>query len=127
MYKVHPQSNASAPLLDACSFPEVLKGLAWFVCLPHTSPGPCFCKARRGSPSRGDLEGVGLLPCGTSADHYRGADDQTQGPLRSLGQHNQRGIRNFRHPGFDMTRTWYFPQYEVAKGTWNNREFGSEP
>lgn len=66
MCRVHPQGYAST-LLNACSIPEVLKGLAWFVYLPDTFPGPCFCKARKGSPSRGDLEGVGLLPGGTSA------------------------------------------------------------
>lgn len=81
MYRVHPQGYASAPLLSELSFPEVLKGLAWFINLPDTSPGPCFWKARKGSPSRCDLKDVGLLAGRTSASHYRGAHDQTQGPL----------------------------------------------
>lgn len=88
MSRVHPQGYASAPLLNAHSFPEVFKGLAWFIHLPDTSPGPCFCKARKGSPSRGDLEGVELLPGRTSASHYTEAHDQTPGPLKSSGQHN---------------------------------------
>lgn len=88
MYKVHPQGYASAPLLNACSFPEVFKGLGWFICLPDTSPAPVSAKQGKGHPIEVIWKVGGLLPCETSADHYRGAHDQTQGPLKSLGQHN---------------------------------------
>lgn len=97
LYKVHPQGYASAPLLNARSFPEVLKGLVWLIHLPNTAPA----KGGKGPPLEVIRKVVGLLTGAASADHY-GRADGPQGQV-TLWPAQAKGSQQFSRSSLQLS------------------------